>query len=278
MAYAEEPYDETIPRVEIGQVDSSQEEGNLRLLDGSSSDSGEPFAEFESAASDKGAANHDAAFAEEVIDASSVYYRNDEGEFAYTPEGVLTLEDLPAEPVTLAARSALKVSVTELGGVDRCATVAKEALYAFDSCDTAVVASGLGYADSIAAAGSARSLDCPILLTNYDYVPDVTVDALKSLGVKRVVLLGSEVSPTRLPCASFRRSWDLAARSSVSPAQIVMLRRWRFTSTERKRASGRGYRHHICCNGVCRCPFHLASELFTQGACDFLRWERLLPS
>lgn len=134
----------------------------------------------------------DQQIVEETIDEDSVYYSNDEGEFAYISSDALSLEDLGAEPLMLAETRSSKISVIELGGVDRYETMAKEALYAFDSCDTAVVASGLGYADSIAAAGLAGSLDCPILLTNYDYVPEVTSNALKALGVKNIILLGSE--------------------------------------------------------------------------------------
>ena len=118
----------------------------------------------------------------------STYYQNDEGEYAYIPDEALTLDDLSPE---ISLMSATARSVVELGGEDRYATVAKEALYAFDSCDTAVVASGLGYADSIAAAGLSGALNCPILLTNLSDVPTVTEQALKSLGVKHIVLLGS---------------------------------------------------------------------------------------
>lgn len=116
---------------------------------------------------------------------------NDAGEYTYTPDDVLTLDDLPPEIQTMAASA--DVEVVNLGGEDRYETVAKEALYAFPSgCSTAVVASGAGYADSIAAAGLAGALGCPILLTNTTYVPDVTSSALRSLGVKNIVLLGSE--------------------------------------------------------------------------------------
>lgn len=116
---------------------------------------------------------------------------NDAGEYTYTPDDALTLDDLPPEIQTMAASA--DVEVVNLGGEDRYATVAKEALYAFPSgCSTAVVASGVGYADSIAAAGLAGALGCPILLTNTTYVPDVTSSALRSLGVKNIVLLGSE--------------------------------------------------------------------------------------
>ncbi len=111
-------------------------------------------------------------------------------EYTFLPEDALTEDDLPAEIQTFAAPSG--ASVICLGGEDRYATVAKEALYAFPSATTAVVTSGVGYADSIAAAGLAGALECPILLTNATYVPDVTLSALQSMGVSKIVLLGSE--------------------------------------------------------------------------------------
>ena len=55
-----------------------------------------------------------------------------------------------------------------------------------------IVASGAGWADSIAAAGLAGAMDCPILLTAPAYIPDVTRNAIQSLRPSRIVLLGSE--------------------------------------------------------------------------------------
>lgn len=123
-----------------------------------------------------------------------VYFQNEEGEYAYIPSSALTEDDIFDE-ANIAAVSTFATtevtSVTELGGVDRYETVAKEALYAFSSSDTVIVASGIGYADSIAAAGLAGALDCPILLTGQSSVPEVTQSALKTLGAKNIVLLGS---------------------------------------------------------------------------------------
>lgn len=81
--------------------------------------------------------------------------------------------------------------VITLGGSDRYDTSAREALYAFPSSSTAIVASGAGYADSISAAGLAGALGCPIILTAPTYVSDVTVNALKTMGATNIVLLGS---------------------------------------------------------------------------------------
>lgn len=126
------------------------------------------------------------ALAEELV--SCV---NDEGEYTFLPDDALTLDDLPSEIQLMAASE--NVSVVNLGGEDRYETVAKEALYAFpNGSNTVVVASGVGYADSIAAAGLAGALGCPILLTNSTYVPSVTDSALKTLKASRIVLLGSE--------------------------------------------------------------------------------------
>ncbi|HIS40089.1 MAG TPA: cell wall-binding repeat-containing protein [Candidatus Aphodovivens avistercoris] len=83
-------------------------------------------------------------------------------------------------------------AVQTLGGSDRYDTSAREALYGFSKSSVAIVASGAGYADSISAAGLAGALNCPIVLTDPSYVPDVTENALRTLGVTDIVLLGSE--------------------------------------------------------------------------------------
>lgn len=92
----------------------------------------------------------------------------------------------------ISAYASRNYSVTTVGGIDRYATSAKQALLAFPSSDWAIVASGAGYADSIAAAGLAGALDCPIILTAPASLPSTTLDALKTMGVKNIVLLGSE--------------------------------------------------------------------------------------
>lgn len=92
------------------------------------------------------------------------------------------------EPATLSSSYA----VTTLGGSNRYETSARQALYAYPKTSVAIVASGAGYADSICAAGLAGSLNCPIVLTEPSSLSSVTADALKSMGVKKVVLLGSE--------------------------------------------------------------------------------------
>lgn len=119
---------------------------------------------------------------------------NSEGEYTYTDDGAqeIAMAGGSSDGASVLSSRQAEISVVELGGADRYETVAKEALHAFSSSKTVVVASGAGYADSIAAAGLAGALDCPILLTDVTNVPNVTREALKSLGAKHIVLLGSE--------------------------------------------------------------------------------------
>lgn len=92
----------------------------------------------------------------------------------------------------IATLSSQDYAIKTIGGSDRYETSAKQALYAFPKSSTAIVASGSGYADSICAAGLAGALDCPIVLTAPDAVGTATSNALKSMGVRDIILLGSE--------------------------------------------------------------------------------------
>ena len=93
----------------------------------------------------------------------------------------------------LSARSVSDKAVKTLAGETQYDTAAAEALAAYPSgCSTAVVASGESYVDALSATGLAGALDCPILLTGRDSLPDATADALSRLGVTRVVVVGGK--------------------------------------------------------------------------------------
>ena len=105
-------------------------------------------------------------------------------------EGLVEDESVFAgEPATMANSS---YAVRTVAGTDRYITSSNQALSAFTSSEYAIVASGIGYPDSIAAAGLAGALNCPIILTEPSYLRATTKDALVSLGVKHIILLGSE--------------------------------------------------------------------------------------
>lgn len=82
------------------------------------------------------------------------------------------------------------VNVVELGGETRYETAVEQALYSHPSSEWVIVASGENYVDSLAASGLAGTLDCPILLTKRTSVPQVTLDAIRSMGASKIIVLG----------------------------------------------------------------------------------------
>jgi putative cell wall-binding protein/glucose/arabinose dehydrogenase len=88
-------------------------------------------------------------------------------------------------------------SVRRLQGADRYATAIAVARDAFPSgCTTAVVATGEGFADALAASGLAGAVGAPVLLTPSDRLPAGLVAALGpgGLGVRDVVIVGGPVA------------------------------------------------------------------------------------
>jgi putative cell wall-binding protein len=85
----------------------------------------------------------------------------------------------------------LSAHVQRTSGRDRYDTAAQLAAHDFATgARNAVVASGHAFADALAAAPLAASLDAPVLLTAPDRLSDATAATLRRLGVRDVVLLG----------------------------------------------------------------------------------------
>lgn len=85
-----------------------------------------------------------------------------------------------------------------LAGSDRYATAATVALNTFQSATSAVLAAGTAFPDAISASAVAGDLGAPVLLVAPDSVPQPTTEALETLGVKSVVIMGGPeaVSPS----------------------------------------------------------------------------------
>jgi putative cell wall-binding protein len=92
-------------------------------------------------------------------------------------------------------------TVTRVAGADRFATAAavstaadaKASAPAVGGLDTALIASGTSFADALAGSPAAANGKLPLLLVNADSVPQATTDAITSLGIKKVVILGGTV-------------------------------------------------------------------------------------
>lgn len=120
-------------------------------------------------------------------------------------EGVLTeIQRLQAAKVyilggTGAVSSAVEdtlkksnLTVERLKGVDRYETAAKIALEGVPSSTEAFLASGNSFADALSISSYAAAKGIPLLLTDAGSVPEVTLNALLTLGVKKITLIGGE--------------------------------------------------------------------------------------
>lgn len=120
-------------------------------------------------------------------------------------EGVLTeIQRLKATKVyilggTGAVSSAVEdtlknnnLTVERLKGDDRYETAAKIALKGVPSSTEAFLASGNTFADALSISSYAASKGIPLLLTDAGSVPEVTLKALQTLGVKKITLIGGE--------------------------------------------------------------------------------------
>lgn len=124
------------------------------------------------------------AYAEEVLQGE-----NSEAEGTYLPGETLTESDALGDMPSVYAVNG-GVTVNEIKGATRYETAAKEAMTAFSSSSWAIVACGESYADSLAGGALAGALGCPIVLSNINSVPSVTTEALSSLGVSNILMLG----------------------------------------------------------------------------------------
>ena len=82
-------------------------------------------------------------------------------------------------------------SAVTYGGATMYETAVSQAKAAYSSCSTVILAGpGEAWVDALAAAGLAGGLDCPILFTYKDSVHPATLQALKDLGARNVVIVG----------------------------------------------------------------------------------------
>lgn len=79
-----------------------------------------------------------------------------------------------------------------LWGQDRYETAVKVSQAGWESSDYAIIASGEGYADALSAAPLAKVNNAPILLTQKDSLSQNTLDELKRLNVKHVIIVGGQ--------------------------------------------------------------------------------------
>jgi hypothetical protein len=105
-------------------------------------------------------------------------------------------------------------NVVRTSGADRYVTAANVATGAFTSASTAFVAGGEAFADALAAVPAAHAASAPILLVSPSGVPTSTADALRTLGVARVTILGGTGSVSDVTRAQLDAIVDTVTRVS----------------------------------------------------------------
>ncbi len=87
--------------------------------------------------------------------------------------------------------------VTRTSGIDRYATAAQVAKSNWTTSDNIVLVSGEGYADAVSATALAKKLNAPILLTTATSLSLDAANALNSLKVKNIYVIGGNASISR---------------------------------------------------------------------------------
>ncbi|MGP1567564.1 MAG: cell wall-binding repeat-containing protein [Peptoanaerobacter stomatis] len=85
-------------------------------------------------------------------------------------------------------------TVERIGGINRYETCVDISKKSFDNSDVAILASGQKVHDALTSGGIAAKLKAPLLLTKKDTLPNVVMDELKRLKVKKVIFVGGEQS------------------------------------------------------------------------------------
>ncbi len=126
---------------------------------------------------------------------------------------------VPAATVTQLRNAGVDV-VTRIAGTDRYATAAAVAEQFGDDGDAIVVASGLGFADALAASPLAAARDGWLLLTHPDRLPTATRDLLAESGPSSITVTGGTAV---VPQA---RLEDMRAASGTTPTRIAGTNRY----------------------------------------------------
>ena len=126
---------------------------------------------------------------EKKIDAAEPYSNISDTQIAESASAANANESIA---LLSAARSSSPVS--SFSGADRYDTNAMQAKAGWDSSGKAVVVTGERWPDALSVSGLAGALDCPVILVGSGSLSGCTKDALASLGVESVIVVGDEKS------------------------------------------------------------------------------------
>lgn len=157
-----------------------------------------------------------------LVPGSITYIKMDAFGYYYDSEGhMLSVKDflIYCESGTSGYYNAIKNNfdyriippAQRIAGENRFATAAAIAdANEFKDTDCAVLAYGHGYADALAGVPLANSLNAPLLLTDKDTVPQETIKEIKSLGAKKIYVLGGTSVISEKAISQLKTELDLS--------------------------------------------------------------------
>ncbi len=110
---------------------------------------------------------------------------------------------------TVTSVKAAPGNVTRIGENNRYATAAKVAVMNWTTSDNVVLVTGEGYADAVSAVPLAKKLNAPILLTTPLTLNSDTANALSTLKVKKVYIVGGQASVSKEVRNKLKENYDL---------------------------------------------------------------------
>lgn len=102
-----------------------------------------------------------------------------------------------AETDLVIGTQASSASWNRLGGADAIGTMSEIVDVAYparNSCSTVILATNAGYWDALTASGLAGLYNCPVLLTDPYYLPDLTKYQIARLNPKKVIIAGGSAA------------------------------------------------------------------------------------
>ena len=103
-------------------------------------------------------------------------------------------EDLQEATASVLSAARSSSPVSSFSGADRYETNAMQAKAGWGSSGKAIVVTGERWPDALSVSGLAGALDCPVILAGAGSLSGYTKDALASLGVESVIVVGDEKS------------------------------------------------------------------------------------
>ncbi|MGI6217837.1 MAG: cell wall-binding repeat-containing protein, partial [Coriobacteriales bacterium] len=134
-----------------------------------------------------------------------------------------TMNDNSSEKQTYTITVSFPSPWQRINGTDRYETMSKIVEESFDSCDTAVVASGENFPDALSASALAGQLDCPVVITETSTLSDSAKSTLESLGVSNVVIVGGKAAVSESAESAIEDMGITASRVSGKTRQDTSL-------------------------------------------------------